>query len=57
MPSNLPRLTVRLNPTQLEKLRYIAEYSARSASREVDFLIRKHIECFEKEHGPIQLGK
>ena len=57
MPSSLPQFTVRMNPILLKKLHYVASYNARSASKEVEFLIRKHIESFEKEHGLIELDK
>ena len=57
MPSTLPQMTVRMNRRLLDKLKYVAGYNARSASREVELLIRKHIERFEKEHGPIELEK
>ncbi|MFA9379487.1 MAG: Arc family DNA-binding protein [Acetanaerobacterium sp.] len=51
MPSNLPQFTIRIDPVLLEKLRYVAEYNARSANREVELLIRRHVEAFEREHG------
>ena len=57
MPSELPQLSVRMKPILYGKLRYIAEYNARSMSREVEVLIRKHIERFEKEHGPIEFDE
>ena len=53
MPSNLPQFTVRMNTELLKKFRYVAEYNARSANREAELLIRKHVEQFEKEHGEI----
>ena len=53
MPSSLPQLSVRMSPLIYKKLRYIAGYNARSASSEVAQLIRRHIERFEKKHGPI----
>lgn len=53
MPSSLPQFTIRIKPLMLRKIRYIAEYNARSANREVETLIKKHIEQFEKEHGKI----
>ena len=55
MPSKLPQFTVRIDPKLLLKLRYIAEYTARSANREVEMLIKKHVEGFEKAHGKIEL--
>lgn len=53
MPSNLPQFTIRIDPLLLRKIRYVAEYNARSANREVEMLIRNHIETFEKENGVI----
>lgn len=53
MPSKLPQFTIRIDPAMLKKIRYIAEYNARSANREVETLIKQHIENFEKEHGEI----
>ncbi len=55
MPSNLPQFTIRIDPLMLKKIRYVAEYNARSANREVETLIKKHIEDFEKENGEIIL--
>ena len=53
MPSNLPQFTIRIDPLLLRKIRYVAEYNARSANREVEMLIRNHIVKFEKENGVI----
>lgn len=53
MPSKLPQFTIRIKPELLKKIRYIAEYNARSANREVEVLIRQHVDAFEKEHGRI----
>ena len=53
MPSNLPQFTIRIDPIMLKKIRYVAEYNARSANREVETLIKKHIEQFEHKHGEI----
>lgn len=55
MPSNLPQFTIRIDPELLKKMRYVAEYNARSANREVEVLIREHVEAFEKKHGKIIL--
>lgn len=53
MPSKLPQFTIRIDPELLKKLRYVAEYNARSANREVETLIREHVAAFEKAHGDI----
>ncbi len=55
MPSKLPQFTIRIDPELLAKLRYVAEYNARSANREVEMLIKKHVGKFEQTHGEIQL--
>lgn len=39
----------------MDKLKYIAEYSGRSANREIEQLILAHIAAFEKENGEILL--
>ena len=53
MPSNLPQFTIRINLNLLAKLRYIADYNSRSANREMEALIKKHVADFEREHGEI----
>ena len=57
MPSNLPQFTIRIEPELLKKIRYVAEYNARSANREVEVLIRQHVDAFEKEHGKITFSE
>jgi predicted DNA-binding protein len=54
MRDNLSRYTLRIEPELLQKLGYIAEYDGRTKNREIEYLIKKHIEVFEKEHGPIK---
>jgi hypothetical protein len=54
MASNLPRFTIRIDPELLKKIRYVAEYNARSTNREVEVLIRNHVNNFEKQHGKIK---
>ncbi len=53
MPSNLPQFTLRIPKEQLDKLRYVSEYNARSCNRELELLIRNYIKDFENEHGKI----
>lgn len=53
MPSDLPRFTLRVERKLMDKLKYIAEYNARSSNRELEMLIKNHIRKFEKEHGEI----
>lgn len=53
MPSKLPQFTIRINPKLLAKLRYIAAYNGRSANKEVERLIKQHVDQFERKHGEI----
>jgi len=57
MASNLPKFTIRMERDLLNKIRYVAEYNARSANREVEFLIRNHVKDFEKQHGEIKFDQ
>lgn len=56
MPFNYPQFTIRIEPELLIKLRYIAEYNARSANCKVEVLIKNHVKQFEKEHGNIMFN-
>lgn len=55
MKNNLSKFTLRIDDELLKKLRYIAEYNARSANRELEVLIKRHIAEFEKTHEKISL--
>ena len=54
MKDNLPRYTLRISQTLLDKLGYIAEYEGRTKNKEIEQLIKKRIAEFEAVHGPIQ---
>jgi hypothetical protein len=54
MPSDLSKFTIRTDSEILKKFRFVAEYNARSANRELEVLMKKHISEFEKEHGKIE---
>ena len=49
------KFTLRVDDEILKKFRYVAEYNARSANRELEVLVKKHIADFEKEHGKITI--
>lgn len=53
MKDNLPRYTLRIPQELLEKLGYIAAYEGRTKNKEIEQLIKKRIEEFEKLHGTI----
>lgn len=54
MPSKLPHYALRIPTATMDKLKYIAEYNGRSANKEIEQLILKHIASFEKENGEIK---
>ena len=41
--SKHPQYTLRIPQEQLDKIRYIAEYNARSCNKEIERLVRIHI--------------
>ena len=53
MPSKLPHYALRTPAPIMDKLKYIALYHGRSANKEIEQLIIKHIGTFETEHGAI----
>ena len=57
MSSKLPHFAIRVDRALMDKLKYIAESNARSANREIEMLIRKHVADFESKHGKIEVGR
>jgi len=55
MPSDITKFTLRTESEILKKFRFVAEYNARSANREIETLMKKHIAEFEKTNGQIKL--
>jgi len=55
MPSDLPRFTIRVNPSIIKKMGYIAEENGRSINKEIEQLMKAHIAAYEKTNGPIKL--
>ena len=51
----ISKFTIRVEEETLKKFRYVAEYNARSANRELEVLMKRHIAKFENEHGAIVL--
>ena len=46
---------LRIEDELLRKFRYVCEYDGRSANGKILYMIRRCVEDFEKEHGPIDL--
>ena len=55
MPSNRPRIAIRVSPEMLIRFSYVAECNGRSSNKEIEYLIKNHISDFEEEHGAIHV--
>ena len=55
MPGNYkhPQYPLRIPTETMEKLKYIADRSGRSANKEIEQLILRRIAAWEKQFGPI----
>ena len=54
MPSNLPIIKTNTTYTNISKMKVIAKAHKRSVAKELEYLIEKHIEEYEAEHGEIE---
>ena len=53
MADKTVKFTLTIEEIILKRFRYIAEYNARSANRELEVLIKKYVAELEKKNGPI----
>lgn len=53
MPSKLPHYALRIPTETMDKLKYIAERNGRSANKEIEQLILRHIARYEAANGTI----
>lgn len=53
MTTNITKFTLRTNTELLRKFRYVADYNGRSANKELEVLMKRHIIEFEKKYGKI----
>ena len=53
MPSAVPLRGVRMDDELYLKLRHIAEQETRSFNQQAVFVLRKFVEKYEQENGPI----
>ena len=51
------KFTLRVNEELWKKFRFVADYNARSANRELEILIKKHVAEFEKANGEIKMNE
>lgn len=55
MRNNFPRYTLRTSPEILYKVGYIANFEGRTKNKEIEFILKKHIDEFERQYGEIPL--
>ncbi|MBP1989806.1 Arc family DNA-binding protein [Paenibacillus eucommiae] len=48
--------TLRLEENNFEKIKFIADKNKRSIAMQIEYLIEKHIEEYEKTKGVIQIN-
>ena len=53
MPSNLPRLTVRLPQETIDKLKEIAEAEHRSTNEQIHHILDNYIKNYEAQHSRV----
>lgn len=57
MPVDLPRYTLRVPRGILDKIAVIAENNDRSTNKEIERLLKKYIDEYEKNNGEIVIRK
>lgn len=57
MADKTAKFTFRTEAELLKKLRFVAEYEGRSANKELEILVKRHIAAYEKEHGKITVSE
>lgn len=55
MKKEYPRYTLRVSNEYLYKLGCIAHFEGRTKNKEIEFMLRKYIDEFERLHGEIPL--
>ncbi len=53
MKKDYPRYTLRVSKELLYKLAYVADFYGRTKNREIEHVLKKHIDDFEKQFGEI----
>ncbi len=54
MEEEKAKFTLRIEAETLQKFRYTAKQNLRSTNKELEDIMKKHIEEFEKIHGKIE---
>lgn len=53
MEDKLVRYTLRVDRELFQKFRYVAESEGRSANKEIEQFLKRHVAAYEREHGEI----
>lgn len=56
MDDKLLRYTLRVDRHLFAKFRFVAEYKGRSANKEIEQMMKRSVEAFEKAHGKIEIN-
>ena len=57
MPSNKPVILIRTNDDIKKKIEKIADENSRSVSKEVEYLLKRHIKRYEDDNGEIKINE
>lgn len=57
MPSDMPRVTLRIEQEYIDKLKAIADENERSLNQEIVFTLKQRIKEYEEQKGRINTGK
>lgn len=57
MKADTAKFTLRTDSDLLKKFHFVADYNGRSANRELEVLMKRHIAEFEKDHDKISLDQ
>lgn len=56
MDDKLLRYTLRIDRRLFQKFKYLAEYEGRSANKEIEQMLKKRVNEYEKENGEILIS-
>jgi hypothetical protein len=60
MPAPIPgriATQIRINETIYQKAKLIAQLENRNANSQIEYFVKKGVEAYEAEHGPISLPR
>jgi len=55
MEEKLLRYTLKVDRMLFRKFRYVAEFEGRSANKEIEQFLKRHVAEFESKHGKIEI--